>query len=91
MLLAVWFVNRQRQVRVDFPEEKPGAGVLIDKHRIFSDPAKPGLLCNSALQHWRAIDKGAVGPTSRGFLNARGELSKSFADQFVVVAPESIP
>ena len=54
------FIDRQGQIGEKLTKEKPGAGLLVNQHRILADPAQPGLLCQCPFQNRCAVDKRAI-------------------------------
>ena len=54
------FIDRQGQIGEKLTEEKPGAGLLVNQHRVLADPAQPGFLCQCPFQNRCAVDKRAI-------------------------------
>ena len=83
-------VRRQRQVGVYLAQEKPGAGVRVDQHGIFCDPAHTRALGNRPLQHRRTVDKGAILAATGHLPDPSRQRCEAFANQLVVVPRQRV-
>jgi len=89
-VIAERFVDRQREIRIQLPEEKPGSGFAAQQVGMFADPAQAGFFSQRLLHHRCGIHESPVPEWASFLFNAPGKLLQACAHHLVVIASHGI-
>ncbi len=89
-VLIDWFVCRQRNIRVNLAQKKPGTRFPVKQIGVFADPAKTCVTSKGFLENRGAIDENTMAEVTVVLGDTPRQLAKPSAQHLVIVAPQRV-